>query len=100
MGNASAGGDYIDGSGQLPEAHDENSDEDDSEPENIREQEHHGVDEDDCEEEGYEYEYISGVGNQALPSQAEMDVGGVHNETGDEADEDDEDDHAHATQPH
>ncbi len=88
VGTASAGGDYIDGSyGQLPEGHEDNSDDDDSEPENHREQEH---DDDDCEE-GYDYEFI-GVNNQAAPSQAEMDVGGVHNETGDEGEDDEEDD--------
>lgn len=38
------------------------------------------------------YEYVSGVGNQVLLAQTEMDVGGVHNETADEGDEDDEDD--------
>lgn len=83
MGTAGGGGEYI-----LPEGHDENSDDEDSEPENHREQEH---DEDeDPEDDGYDYEFI-GVGNQGLPSQAEMDVGGVHNETGDEGEEDEDD---------
>jgi len=42
VGTAGAGGDYVDGGsyGQLPEGHEENSDDDDSEPENHREYEH------------------------------------------------------------
>lgn len=91
MVGAAGGGGFIDGSqGQLPEGHDENSDEEDSEPEAHREQEPADEDEDDGEDDVYDYEFI-GVGNQALESQTEMDVGGVHNETGDEC-EDEEDD--------
>ena len=53
----------------------------------------------DCGED-YDYEFIGSGGNQgpfppaAASTQAEMDVGGVHNDhmlTGDECDEDDED---------
>ena len=73
----------------MPEGHEDNSDSNDSEPENHRDQ---NADDDDCEDAYDNYEFTT-VSNQGLPSQAEMDVGGVHNETGDEAEDDDEDHH-------
>ena len=100
-----AGGGYDGGYGQLPENGDENSDEENSEPE--REHQHEEDDDEEIDDDGY-YQNYETVGDwygqsnledqrrrprdQAPGNQTEMDVGGVHNETGDENEESNEED--------